>query len=40
MRIVPICEVVAAYIDKNPEFSPLVEPPTPEIENWLSSQRT
>ncbi len=38
MRIVPICDVVAGYIDKHPEFSGVVDPPTPQIEAWVAGK--
>lgn len=37
LRIVPVCKLVAAYIDKHPEFNDIVDPPTPDIEEWLKS---
>jgi predicted GNAT family acetyltransferase len=39
MRIVPVCKTVAGYIDKHQEFADLVDPPTPEIEEWVKSRR-
>lgn len=30
-RIVPVCEMVAAYIDKHPEFADITDAATPEI---------
>ena len=33
MRIVPICEVVANYVEKHPEFGSIVDAPTPDIGN-------
>ncbi len=35
LRIVPVCKLVAAYVEKHSEFSDVVDPPTPDIEEWL-----
>ncbi len=35
LRVVPVCKLVAAYIDKHPEFRDIVDPPTPDIDDWL-----
>ena len=35
LRIVPVCKLVAAYVEKHSEFSGVVDPPTPDIEEWL-----
>jgi hypothetical protein len=35
--IVPVCELVAAYVEKHSEFSDVVDPPTPEIEEWFKT---
>ena len=35
LRVVPVCKLVAAYIDKHPEFSDIVDPQTPDIDDWL-----
>lgn len=37
LRIVPVCEMVAAYIDKHTEFREVADPVTPEIEDWLKA---
>jgi uncharacterized protein len=37
LRIVALCDVVAGYIEKHPEFTDVVDPPTPEIKDWLTS---
>jgi hypothetical protein len=37
LRIVPVCNLVAAYIEKHPEFSDVVDAPTPDVEVWLRS---
>ena len=36
MRIVPVCDVVAGYVEKHPEFSDAVDAPTPEISQWVA----
>lgn len=33
-RIVPVCGVVAGYVEKHPEFADVVDAPTPEIGDW------
>lgn len=38
VRIVPICGVVAAYVDKHPELKGIVDRPTPEIKAWLAGK--
>jgi uncharacterized protein len=35
LRIVPVCDLVAAHIDKHAEFSDVTDPPTDEIKEWL-----
>ena len=35
LRIAPVCKLVAAYVEKHSEFSDVVDPPTPDIEEWL-----
>jgi predicted GNAT family acetyltransferase len=37
MRIVPVCKLVASFIDKHPEFGDVTDPATPEVKQWLSS---
>lgn len=37
LHIVPVCELVANYLDNHSEFSDVVDPPTPEIEEWLKT---
>ena len=37
LRIVAVCEVVGGYIGKHAEFTGLVDPPTPDIKDWLTS---
>ena len=35
MRIVPVCELVANYVDKHDEFADAVDPPTRDVKDWL-----
>jgi uncharacterized protein len=37
LRMVALCEVVGGYIDRHAEFAGIVDPPTPDIEDWLTS---
>lgn len=37
LRIVPVCELVAGYVEKHPEFSAVTDAPTTDIEEWLRS---
>jgi predicted GNAT family acetyltransferase len=37
LRIVPVCELVAAYCAKHPEFNDIVDPPITDIRDWLRS---
>lgn len=36
LRIVPVCEMVAGYIDKHPEFKDLVDPVTADVKELVS----
>lgn len=38
LRIVPVCEMVAGYIDKHPEFNDVVDPVTTEVEQLVSNR--
>ena len=38
MRIVPVCGLVAGYVEKHPEFSDVVDAPTPEIKEWVAGK--
>lgn len=38
MRIVPVCSMVAGFIDKNPEYKDIVDPVTSDIKRLLSSR--
>ncbi|BBZ00739.1 N-acetyltransferase [Mycolicibacterium chitae] len=35
VRIVPVCSMVAAYVDKHPEFAAIADEATPEIRESL-----
>ena len=37
LRIVPVCTLVAGYVDKHPEFRAVVDQPTPELLDWVRS---
>jgi uncharacterized protein len=37
LRVVALCEMVAAYLEKHAEFADVVDPPTPAIKEWLTS---
>ena len=37
LRIVPVCEMVAGYVEKHSEFGNVVDQPTRDIEDWLRS---
>jgi uncharacterized protein len=36
-HVVPVCQLVAAYIEKHQEFSDITDPVTPEILRWAQS---
>lgn len=38
LRIVPVCDMVAGYLDKHEEFSDSVDPVTPDVERWLADR--
>ncbi|MFI8567081.1 GNAT family N-acetyltransferase [Rhodococcus sp. NPDC078407] len=38
-RIVPICELVAAFVGKHSEYEDSVDRPTDEIRQWLADRR-
>ncbi|MFZ0832392.1 MAG: GNAT family N-acetyltransferase [Mycobacterium sp.] len=38
LRVVPVCELVAAYLKEHSELSDIVDQPTPEIEEWVKTQ--
>ncbi|HUL99737.1 MAG TPA: GNAT family N-acetyltransferase [Mycobacterium sp.] len=37
LRIVPVCKLVALHVEKHSEFGDVVDPPTPDIEEWLGT---
>jgi len=37
LRVVALCEMVAAYLEKHAEFTDVVDPVTPAIKEWLTS---
>jgi predicted GNAT family acetyltransferase len=38
LRIVAVCPMVAAYVTKHHEFDDIVDPVTPQIQDWLVAQ--
>lgn len=38
LRIVPVCEMVAAYVDKHKEYADAVDPVSPGVERWLADR--
>ena len=38
LRIVPVCRLVAGYLDKHPELQPEADEPTDELLEWLGEQ--
>ncbi|ABM10912.1 MULTISPECIES: GNAT family N-acetyltransferase [Mycolicibacterium] len=38
LRIVPVCEMVAGFIDKHPEFKDVVDPVTADVEQLVSNR--
>jgi hypothetical protein len=36
-RVVAVCPMVAAFIQKHPEFSDITDPVTPEILRWAQT---
>lgn len=36
-RVVPVCPMVAAFIEKHPEFRDMTDPVTPEILPWVQA---
>jgi predicted GNAT family acetyltransferase len=39
LRVVAVCPMVAAYVAKHHDFDDIVDPVTPELQDWLASQR-
>jgi predicted GNAT family acetyltransferase len=37
LRIVPVCELVAGYIERHPEFNAATDPPTADVKDWVRS---
>lgn len=37
-RIVPVCEMVASYVDKHQEVAGAVDPVTDDVEQWLANR--
>lgn len=37
-RVVPVCDMVAGVIKKNPEFQDIADAVTPEIQRWAQTQ--
>lgn len=38
LRIVPICEMVAGYVNKHPELASDVDPVSDDVEAWLANR--
>lgn len=38
LRIVPVCEMVANYVDKHDEFADAVDPVSEDVERWLAGR--
>lgn len=36
-RVVPVCQMVAGVIKKNPEFQDIADPVTPEVLRWAET---
>jgi predicted GNAT family acetyltransferase len=36
-RVVPVCPMVAAFIEKHPEFRDIADPVTPDILRWVQT---
>ena len=36
-RVVAVCSMVAAFIEKHPEYSDITDPVTPEIQRWVQT---
>ena len=36
-RVVAVCPMVAAFIEKHPEYSDITDPVTPEIQRWVQT---
>lgn len=38
LRIVPVCSMVAGYLDKHDEYRDVVEPVDADVERWLADR--
>lgn len=38
LRVVPVCSMVAGFIDKNPEYKDIADPVTTEVKRLLSQK--
>ncbi|OBB48468.1 GNAT family N-acetyltransferase [Mycobacterium sp. 852002-51961_SCH5331710] len=38
LRIVPVCEMVASYVEKHDEYSDVVDPVSDDVEQWLANR--
>lgn len=38
LRIVPVCKMVASYVEKHDEFSDVVDPVSDDVEQWLENR--
>ena len=38
LRIVPVCKMVASYVDKHDEFADDVDPVSADVERWLTDR--
>jgi hypothetical protein len=39
-RVVAVCQMVAAFLKRHPEFSDIIDPVTPEILRWAEKLTT
>jgi predicted GNAT family acetyltransferase len=39
LRIVAVCPMIAAYVAKHHDFDDIVDPLTPQLQDWLTAQR-
>lgn len=38
LRIVPVCKMVASYVEKHDEFADVVDPVSDDVEQWLENR--
>lgn len=38
LRIVPVCKMVASYLDKHEEFADVVDPVSEDVKRWLADR--